>query len=232
VDPDAAQSQSLRRADVELQVIADHPRRIRAHAEAAKRLEIHRLLGLAVPHLTLDEDRVEPAREIVSLDLVALLPGVALGHEGQRNAALAETREKRGRLRKQPPCLPPTLCVDARDLSRRPRIRATARLECACGDLRPRAQHVDALAAVALGVAPEPLARVEQGREQGVALEPRSGPLARGLPARIDTAGVVEQRVVEIDEQRLHAELSAAIARRRRGSRTRRASVTTASAPA
>jgi hypothetical protein len=52
---------------------------------------------------------------------------------------------------------------------------------------------------MALGIAPEPLAGVDQRGQQRRALDLRCR-FARRLPAGVDAARVIEQRVVEIDE--------------------------------
>ena len=228
IEPYAAQTESLRRADVELEVVPDHPRIHGGHAKTSQRLPVDFFVGLSVTHLPFDQNDVEPTREVVTRDLVALVPSVAVRDERQRHPSLALASEAIGRLREQPPGRATPLRVEGRNRLRRARIRLAARLEGARRDLRPRAEHVDALAPLPLGVAPEPLTRVRERRQQHSPLDVRRRRLTRRRPADVNTARVVKQRVVEIEQQGLQAPLSTSV-RSWRGSRTRSVSVARAS---
>ena len=65
VDPDARHAELLRRRDVPLEVVADHPRVRRASTPSAlKRPSIHALVRLSESQLPFDENRVEQIREL------------------------------------------------------------------------------------------------------------------------------------------------------------------------
>src|SRR5207247_8948363 len=99
-------------------------------------------------------------------------------------------------------------------------------------DLGPGAEHVHALARVPRGIAgPEPLARLRQHGHQRRRLHRQRGATARLRPRVVYARRVREQRVIEVDQQRLHARPSAATARAWRGSRTRSASRIIAAVP-
>src|SRR5262252_6328472 len=67
VHPDAAQAQALRRGDVPLEVVSDHPRVRGTQAERGEDVSIDGLLRLADAELALDDDDIEIALERVLL---------------------------------------------------------------------------------------------------------------------------------------------------------------------
>src|SRR5215470_15482957 len=80
--------------------------------------------------------------------------------------------------------------------------------------------------------APEPFARLGERAQERVRLHRQRHHTTRLGPRGIDASRIREQRVVEIEQQRLHARLSAgAIARTCRGSRTRSTSTSVAAMP-
>src|SRR6185503_11790847 len=89
IHPHAGEPEPLRRSYVEFEVVANHQRLARTGVERLERLPVDRLVRFSRPELSLDHDLVEEAREIVALDLVALLARVAVRHERQRDAAPA-----------------------------------------------------------------------------------------------------------------------------------------------
>src|SRR5919197_287974 len=98
IDPDARESQPLRREHVPLEIVAHHPRALGPHAQLAQRLAIDAHVGLAAAELALDDDGAEITCEVVPVDLVALLPHVAVGHERQRQSSRAQRVQHRARL--------------------------------------------------------------------------------------------------------------------------------------
>lgn len=72
--------------DVELEVIVDHPGVARRHTESIERVAVDHLVGLARGELALDHDDIEEGRQFEPRDLVALLAGVAVGDEAERDA--------------------------------------------------------------------------------------------------------------------------------------------------
>src|SRR5207245_8499162 len=96
--------------------------------------------------------------------------------------------------------------VVAGDRGGRGRARPAQTLEGELDDVLPGAEHVDALAAMACRVFPEPPSCLgNRGHERGGVDTPRKAARgARLAPAELDAPGIIEQRVVEVEEQRLH----------------------------
>jgi hypothetical protein len=183
-------------------MIADHPRLGRRRAERAQHVAIDRLVGLPHPELALDQDRLEEAPQAVPLDLVALLRGVAVRHQRQRHAAPPQRRQTVERLREQAHARATPRRVVTRDGGRQVRGRPAQALERERHDVLPGAEHVLAFPLLALRIVPEPAPRVGDGGHQrrGVELGGDTARRARLRPAPVRVAGVVEQRVVEIDQ--------------------------------
>src|SRR5262249_30715443 len=175
-------------------------------AERIERMLEDGRLGLADADLTLDRDGVEVVGEPVARQLVALHATVAVGHEAQHVAAGAERIQARSRVGEE--AIGGTAA--GVEFRRDPRgelvIRAPDPRERAAGDLAPRGEHLDALRAMPDRIAPEPRPRLLNGDGQRLAVEPggTGGGTARGRPQLRAPAGVVEQRVVEIEEHRPH----------------------------
>src|SRR5206468_9059905 len=169
-------------------------------------MPVHRLVRLSGSELALDHDLVEEPREVVPLDLVALLTGVAVRHERERNTAPPELGQAGERVGKQSHHRPPSSGVVAGDRRGQIRSRPAQALEGEFDDVLPGAEHVDALAAMARRVFPEPPSCLgDGGHERGGVDSPRKAARgARLVPAELDTSGIIEQRVVEVEEQRLH----------------------------
>src|SRR5207244_11900425 len=111
-------------------------------ADPAQRLAIHTRLRLAAAELALDEDRAEVTREVVALDLVALLKRIAIGHERQRQAARAQRIQERARLGKEPHRVAPARRVLPRDGGRQRLVGAAAARERLGDHLGPGAGPV------------------------------------------------------------------------------------------
>ena len=168
-------------------------------------MAVHDLLGLPRPEFPLDQDRIEEAREPVALDLVTLLAGVAVGDQAQRHALLPEVLQRVERVGEQPHHLAPARGEVTGDGRREAvRCRAAQTLQRELHDVLPGAEHVDALLAMALGIVPEPPPGFgERAQEyRGIDAGTRAARVARSGPASVDAAGVVEQRVVEVEQQR------------------------------
>src|SRR5258708_25245834 len=118
-------------------MVADHPPPLGPDAEPAQRLAIHARLRLAAAELALDEDRAEVTREVVALDLVALLEGIAVGHERQRQAARAQRIQERARLGKEPHRVAPARRALPPDGRRQRLLGAAAARERLRDDLCP-----------------------------------------------------------------------------------------------
>ena len=137
-------------------MVAGHPGLGGRDAEQGQRVPVDHLVGLAGAELPLDDDRVEIACEVVPLDLVALLARVAVRHEGERNAPTPEPLEGPACVGEEADRLPAAGGEVPGQGGREavggdPEARQRAR-----ADPLPGAQHVDALAAVARGIRPEP----------------------------------------------------------------------------
>src|SRR5438094_8097066 len=85
-------------------------------------MPVHRLVRLSGSELALDHDLVEEPREVVPLDLVALLTGIAVRHERERNAAPPELCQAGERVGEQSHHGPTSSGVGAGD--RRGQIRS------------------------------------------------------------------------------------------------------------
>ena len=106
---------------------------------------------------------------------------------------------------KQTHHLAPTRPIVAGDGGRQAVGRGAAQtLERELHDVLPGAKHVHALPTVTLGIVPEPPSGFGEHAQKrpGIDAGPGAARLAGSGPAAVDTAGVIEQRVVEVEQQR------------------------------
>src|SRR5947207_4762984 len=206
IDPHTVESQPLGGVHVELEVIARHPRAFGRSAEGAENVTVDDLLRLADTELALDQDDVEEAREPVALDLVALLGGVAVRHERERHAAAPEVLEALDGVGEEAHRVAPASREVAGDRRGEAVGLDAGALEGELHDVLPGAEHVHALAALALRVVPEPAPGLGERGQEARAIEARRRARDhRRLPVSVRAARVVEQRVVEIEQKRPHA---------------------------
>src|SRR5206468_12231942 len=144
---------------------------------------------LARPELALDLDHVEEAGEIVALDLAALLRLVPVGDEGHGHPALAQPAERLHGAGEETHHLPAAGREVLGDGGGESVVRRPQPLEAVGDDLGPGPQHVDALAAVALWIVPEPATRRADRLDERRHVHPRrrDGPAGR-LPAVVPAA--------------------------------------------
>src|SRR2546430_1779640 len=192
IDPHAVESQPLGGVHVELEVIARHPRAFGRSAEGAENVTVDDLLRLADTELALDQDDVEEAREPVALDLVALLGGVAVGHERERHAAAPEVLEALDGVGEEAHRVAPASREVAGDRRGEAVGLDAGALEGELHDVLPGAEHVHALAAGAVWGVPEPPPGLRQRGQEARAIEapprprhpPPPPPGARPAPGR------------------------------------------------
>src|SRR5687767_7291189 len=156
VDPDPAHAESLRRVDIELEMIPDHPRLLRTHAKGLQRMPVHDLVGLSRAKLALDHHGTEKWGQTVGLDLPALLARIAIRDQRKRDAARTPLLKTCERLGKQlHPAAPPLGEVPSNRL-RSGLIGNAAALERMSGNACPCPKHVRPLMPVPPRIAPEP----------------------------------------------------------------------------
>jgi len=73
-------------------MVADHPRALGSHAQLSQRLAIDARVGLAAAELAFDDDGAEIPREVVALDLVALLPVTSASGSPRARSASSTAR--------------------------------------------------------------------------------------------------------------------------------------------
>src|SRR5438876_664255 len=212
IDPHAVQSQPLGSVHVELEMIARHPGFLGCGVERLEDVTVHDLLRLADAELALDQDDVEEAREPVPLDLVALQGSVAVRHERERHAAAPEVLEALDGVGEEAHRLAPARGEVAGDRRGQPVGLDAEVPESELHDVLPGAEHVHALAAVALGVVPEPAPGLGDGGQEPVSEARRRAGGHRRLPVGVHAARVVEQRVVEIEQECPHETIVAGAA--------------------
>src|SRR5262249_38569836 len=157
--------------------------------------------------LTLDEDHVEVAAEIEGLYLAPLMALVAVGDEGHGHFALTQPGEGLLHAWEEAHGLPAASGVIFGDGEGESLVGRAQTHEAVCHDLAPRAQHVGPLAPVPLGIVPEPAAGEPDRPYEARAVDAYRGRygVAGRRPALVRAARVVEERVVEIHEEGLHA---------------------------
>src|SRR5437870_5357688 len=193
-------------------MIARHPGFLGCSVERLEDVTVHDLLWLADAELALDHDDVEEAREPVPLDLVALQGGVAVRHERERHAAAPEVLEALDGVGEEAHRLAPARGEIAGDRRGQPVGLDAEVPEGELHDVLPGAEHVHALAAVALGVVPEPAPGLGDGGQEPLIEARRRAGGHRRLPVGVHAARVVEQRVVEIEQERSHETIVAGAA--------------------
>ncbi len=200
------ETEALGRAHVPLDVVADHPGVLGARGEGGESVAVHRLLGLAASELAFDDHHVEIAREVVLLDLPALLAPVAIGHEAHRDPAAPQASERRGDAGKEAHALPAMGGEALGEVARqRPALGAETG-QGVLGNRGPRAHHVHARRPMPIRIVPEPATGAENGLGQRGRIDAGGlGHRATGLtPGLFHAPRVVEQGIVEVDEQGLH----------------------------
>ncbi len=203
IDPDAVEAELHRGEDVELKVVADRPGIFGSGAECGEERLEDAAVWFAGPELAFDDDVVEVAGEVKAVDLGALGVGGAVRHHAEVYTLRAEVVERSRRAGEQRRPLFSQVAVCLGDFVSEACVVDAQPGEDLIEDGPRVPAQVEAAAAVPLWVGPEPrVLLVDHGAETGRinVRHARFGERAGVGPAGVDVAGVVEERVVEVDE--------------------------------
>ena len=205
INPDSVEAELHRGEDVELKVVADRPGIFGSSTERGEECLEDAPVGLSGAELAFDDDVVEVGGETEALDLGALGVRRPVRHHAQPHALSAETVERIRRAGEQRRPLLSQVTVRLGDLVGEVRVVAAQLREDLFEDSARVAAQVETASAVALRVGPEPRALlVDRGAKAGYvnAGKPRFGDRTGVRPAAAGIARVVEERIVEVDEER------------------------------
>ena len=203
IDPDAVDPLPLWLGDIPLEIVAHHPRVARRDVEQFERAPIHARIGFAESNFTFDEDRIEVAGKIESIDLASLHLSAAVGQQRQPASLRPQPLDRIYRVVKRLQARITQVVVRVPDSSGQRLIVQADVPQCEVSHLATSGREIQTSHAMALGIGPVPVADTLDRHVGGNGIDrPQSRAMhTAGLqPAGRDAAAVIEDRVVKVEK--------------------------------
>lgn len=203
IDPDAVDPLPLWLGYIPLEIVAHHPGVAWRDLEQFECAPIHARIGFAEPHFTFDEDRIEVAGKIESIDLASLHLCAAVGQQRQPASLRSQPLDGVYRVVERLQSRIAQVVVRIANSSGQRLIVQADILQRKVSHLATSGRKIETSQTMALGIGPVPMANTLDRHVGGDGIDrPQSRAMhAAGLqPAGRDAAAVVEDRVVEVEK--------------------------------